>query len=328
MTRRRAPRLSLLVCPLVPALCLVAVAGLVLAGNRLQDRGETSSHAPLPRVPRVAPRQARPSAATANPTPVDAGTAPGTCLAFGPLRGDRHQTLFIDPGHGGIDTGTFGTTSDGAIVYEKNLTLTTSLDLLALLRDDGFRVVMSRIDDRLLIRPDAGELSQGALTPASVHDDVEARIACANAAHAGALVSIHFNAFWDPTVNGAETIYDSARPFSAASLRLATLVQRAILAQFHAAGWDVPDRGVMDDSTVGTPALTSEAAAYGHLLELGPAAAGWLGYPSTMPGILIEPLFLSHPAEADVAASKQGQQAMARGVTEALDAFFASTNHS
>src|SRR5207244_1353862 len=109
--------------------------------------------------------------------------------------------------------------------------------------------VMSRVDDTLLIRPRPDDLDQGALTLQGVHRDTLARIACANAAHANVLVALHFNAFDDPTVNGTETLYDAARPFSAANLRLATLVQHDVVAQLRAQGWAVPDRGVMDDIT-------------------------------------------------------------------------------
>lgn len=255
-------------------------------------------------------------------TPVAAGTASGTCLAFGPTRGDNGRTIFVDPGHGGVDSGTYGTTSTGDTVYEKQATLATGLDLLADLRAEGYRVVMSRIDDRLVVAAGAGDLSDGEMTLTGEHNDTSARIACANAAHADILIALHFDAFSDPTVGGSETIYDSARPFSDANLRLAELAQSDVLAQFHASGWQVPDRGVVDDSSVGTPAYTSEAASYGHLLELGPAAPDWLNQPSAMPGILIEPLFLSRPSEADVAASALGQEAIARGLTQAVDAFF------
>jgi N-acetylmuramoyl-L-alanine amidase len=301
------------------------VAGFVLARNELGTTGNNPLTHPRSSY---AGRPARAIAAIANPTTVAAGTAPGTCLAFDPLNGDRHETVYIDPGHGGIDTGTSGTTSAGATVYEKDLTLATGLDLLGSLRDNGYRVVISRIDDRLLIRPIGADASMGALTLARDHDDTEARIACANAAHANVLVSLHFNGFSDPSAGGTETIYDKARTFSAANARLAALAQRDVLAQFHAAGWPVPDRGVIDDISVGTPALTTEAAAYGHLLELGPKQAGWLDHPSAMPGIVIEPLFLSRPTEADVASSTNGQQAIARGILQALNTFFAPSKHT
>ena len=247
-------------------------------------------------------------------------------VVWPPTARRRHWPVAITPTPASTwskTSGTSGTTGTGATIYEKDLTLATALDLLPLLRNDGYRVVMSRIDDRLLIQDTTANISGGILTTAGEHNDIATRIACANAAHADALVSIHFDAFSDPTVGGTETIHDSARPFSAANLRLATLAQQDVLAQFRAAGWAVPDRGVQDDSVVGTPAYTSEAVAYGHLLELGPAASGWLAHPTTMPGILIEPLFLTDPAEADVASSAQGQQEIARGLDAALDSFFA-----
>jgi N-acetylmuramoyl-L-alanine amidase len=91
------------------------------------------------------------STQVAAPTQLAVSSAPGTCMAYDPTRGDRHQTVFVDPGHGGADSGTSGVTSTGRTVYEKDLTLATGLDLVPLLREQGYRVVMSRIDDRLLV---------------------------------------------------------------------------------------------------------------------------------------------------------------------------------
>ncbi len=317
--RRRGGRLLFVVG-------LVIVAAVIVHYGLGDAAGPSAGTAPSSNVTLAKPTVTPLVGAIGNPTPVAAGTAPGTCLAFSPLKGNRGKTVFIDPGHGGIDVGTSGVTSSGAAVVEKNQTLAIGFDLLPILRDAGYRVVMSRVDDRLLIRTTAASVSNGALTLTAEHNDTEARINCANAAHADALVSIHFNGFDDPTVNGAETLYNAARPFSVANLRLATLTQQAVLARLHAAGWAVPDRGVMNDATAGTPALSAGAAAYNYLLELGPAAAGWLKHPSAMPGVIVEPFFLSHPAEADVVVTKAGRDAIAQGLADALDAFFAAEN--
>lgn len=228
--------------------------------------------------------------------------AASACIAYRPLRGNRRRTVFVDAGHGGPDPGAVGTTSAGAVVDEKDVTLATARDLLAILRDAGYRVVLARTGDTPVARLAPADLCDGALTAAGEHRDIAARIACANAAGANLLVSIHFDTFGDPTVGGAETLYDSARPFSATNHRLATLAQQDIVASLDAAGWAVPDRGAIDDTEGGTPALTREGATYGRLLELGPAAPGWLDQPSAMPGVLCEPLFLSEPTEADIAA--------------------------
>jgi N-acetylmuramoyl-L-alanine amidase len=295
----------------------VGVLLLVVLGAVVLPHGTTSARRP----PR---RRAPGSPIAAAPTQLAVGSAADTCLAYPPTQGNRHQTVFVDPGHGGADSGTSGVTSTGRTVYEKDLTVATGLDLLPLLRGQGYRVVMSRVDDRLLVPLNATTIDDGSLTVVGEHDDGVERIACANAAQASVLVAIHFDAFSDPTVGGAETLYDSARSFGAANLRLGELVQQALITQFAAAGWkDVPDRGVTDDGLAGTPAITAEGATYGHVLELGPAAPSWLAQPSTMPGVFVEPLFLSEPAEADIAASVKGQQAIAHALADSIDAFLA-----
>jgi hypothetical protein len=123
------------------------------------------------------------------------------------------------------------------------------------------------------------------------------------------------------------TGYDADRPFSAQNLRLATLVQHDVLAAMNARGWQIPDDGVLPDSGLGS-ALTAAAQAYGHLLLLGPAKAGYFSTPSTMPGALIEPLYVTDPFEASIAASTQGQHVIAGGLAKAISQYFASAQSS
>ena len=58
---------------------------------------------------------------------------------------------------------------------------------------------------------------------------------------------------------------------------------------------------------------------------LGPAAPGYLSTPSEMPGAVIEPLFLTDPFEGSIAAAAEGQQAIAAGITQAVDTFLTGT---
>jgi hypothetical protein len=104
---------------------------------------------------------------------------------------------------------------------------------------------------------------------------------------------------------------------------VATLVQTDVLAALNAHGWAIPDDGVVSDGSLGGPALSPAAAAYGHLLLLGPAMPGYFDTPSQMPGALIEPLFITDPFEGTIAASAAGQQAVAAGLAQAVAHYFA-----
>ena len=133
----------------------------------------------------------------------------------------------------------------------------------------------------------------------------------------GVLVSIHFNAYDDLSVGGTETFYDAARPFVSDNKRLATDLQAALVTGLGAA-----DRGVWSDGQLAAPTLTASGSLYGRLIELGPAAAGWVDNPSQMPGALVEPLFLSNTAEARLASDSAGQQRTAVALRTGLQKYF------
>jgi N-acetylmuramoyl-L-alanine amidase len=256
--------------------------------------------------------------------------AAGACEAFEPTKGDRHETVFIDAGHGGIDPGGVGTTEAGNTIDEAHETLPVELDAMALLRAKGFRVVVSRTKDTTVVRLSAADESGGVLTLQGSHDDVVARDECANDAKARALVGIYFDAGSSPQNAGSLTAYDAARSFAAANLTLASLVQSDVLDDMNAQGWAIPNDGVQPDTTlgsyVGDPSsggIAGEAASYNHLLLLGPASAGYFSTPSQMPGAVIEPLYITDPFEGTIADSSQGQMVIARGIATAIEKFLA-----
>jgi N-acetylmuramoyl-L-alanine amidase len=149
--------------------------------------------------------------------------AQGACVSFPPTAGDRHRTVFVDAGHGGIDPGAIGVTESGLTIHEANLTLPVDLDTAALLRRQGFTVVVSRTGASSVVRLQAGDLSAGALTIQGAHDDLAVRDICANVAKASILIGVYFDAGPTQQNAGSITAYDTARPFSAANLRLAGL---------------------------------------------------------------------------------------------------------
>jgi N-acetylmuramoyl-L-alanine amidase len=255
--------------------------------------------------------------------------APGACVAFGPTKGDVHKTVFLDAGHGGIDPGGVGTTEAGKAIEEAEETLPVELDAMALLRAKGFRVVVSRTTQSTVVRVGPGVESGGVLTLQGSHDDVVARDVCANDAHADVLLGIYFDAGDSPQNAGSLTGYDAARPFAAANLRLATLVQRDVVGDMNAQGWNIPDDGVVPDTTLGSHVgnsssggIAGEAAAYDHLLLIGPAMAGYFSTPSEMPGAVIEPLYLTDPFEGSIADTAHGQAVIAQGIARAMERYF------
>ncbi len=80
------------------------------------------------------------------------------------------RVIVIDPGHGGQDT---GTQNKALHLNEKIFTLDVGLRLRALLLAQGYKVVMTRTDDRYIALPERAEI--------------------ANKAGADLFISIHFN---------------------------------------------------------------------------------------------------------------------------------------
>ncbi|MGO8863999.1 MAG: N-acetylmuramoyl-L-alanine amidase [Acidimicrobiales bacterium] len=280
------------------------VVGVVLLAAGLVATGQSGASSSIPRA--IDPRL----------------FASGSCVAFQPTSGDRHETVFLDAGHGGPDPGGVGVTESGRTIYEANETLPVERDATALLRRRGFRVVDSRTGDATVARMEPGDESDGVFTVQGEHDDVAARDVCANRAKADILIGIYFDVGASPQNAGSITGYDADRAFSSANLKLATLVQNDVLTQLNAQGWDIPDAGVVSDVYLGGPPLSDAAGHYDHLLLLGPADPGYFTTPSAMPGALIEPLFLTDPFEGSIAASAGGQEAIARGLTDAVGQYF------
>jgi N-acetylmuramoyl-L-alanine amidase len=256
--------------------------------------------------------------------------AAGACETFPPTSGDRGETVFLDAGHGGVDPGGTGTTQGGQAIYESTVNLAVELEVLSLLRANGFQVAVSRTQNSTVVKLDAEDTSGRLLSLAGVHNDVAARDVCANLAHANLLVGIYMDAGTGGA--GSLTVYDPDRPFSAPNRRFAELLQNGVLATMNAHGWDIPDDGVKSDAGAGSydgsassGGLAAEAAHYNHLLLLGPAAAGFFSTPSEMPGAVIEPLYLSDPFEASIAANPGDRQVIADGIARAVERYFATS---
>ncbi|HVB96715.1 MAG TPA: N-acetylmuramoyl-L-alanine amidase [Chloroflexota bacterium] len=265
---------------------------------------------------------------TETQTPIVATpTPPIATLTPMPASNPTKAMVFLDPGHGGVDTGTIGQTLDGQQVEEKNIALAFALQTAAYLRKDGVTVVLSRTDDSLPGSTPADYTGDGtALTPDGVLADLQRRIDRANASGAKVLLSIHLNAYAnDPSVGGTQTFYDSSRSFAAQNEEFAGLIQNTLIANLRAAGYDTPDRGITDDKDLSAESLTSFGSGYNHLVLLGPGVPGKLRA-SQMPGALNESFFLSDPTEASAVVQPSMQDLVARSYCQAIEKFLNVSN--
>jgi N-acetylmuramoyl-L-alanine amidase len=256
--------------------------------------------------------------------------APGACAAYPPTalpQGQKHRvlTVFLDAGHGGPDPGGSGGTASGRTVVEKGLTLAVVKDTVPILTSEGFRVVVSRTSDSSVRRLQAGDIAHGRFTVQGERADNAARARCADESGAAVLVAVHFDAAASPRTAGALTIYDSARTFWRNSQALASSLQSQLLSAMNGRGWAIPNNETITDTHTGGSAPSAVDAHYGHLIILGPKAAGYLEHPSTMPGALVEPLFLTDPFEASIASSSRGQRVIAEAIASGIGNYLAET---
>jgi len=206
---------------------LARVTAFALAGVLVVSCAAPSVSASLRRPARTSALATRPSSAPGSfPVPAPAylgvGFAAHACIAFPAVAHANGHTVFIDPGHGGADRGAPGVSYPGPGVDEATANLAVALALLPLLRQAGYQVVLSRTADTS-VAPESAVLRSSS----GIHLDNEARVACANAAHADVLLSIHMNGFGDRSAGGAETVYDAVRPFATANEQLARLLRPA-----------------------------------------------------------------------------------------------------
>lgn len=205
-----------------------------------------------------------------------AALLPASAVAAGSLAG---QTIVIDPGHGGMDG---GATAYGRV--EKLVTLPIGLDLSALLRGAGARVVLTRGTDQFV--------------------SLANRTSIANAAGADAFVSIHANALSEPSYSGLTTFFGAPSGFVTGVTRSPALVSasRALASDVQAATQartGASDRGIQ------------QADYY----VLGNAQ---------MPAILVETGFITNPAEGQRLVNPAYQESLAAGIANGLARFAAN----
>lgn len=146
----------------------------------LSNTGITSTRKPVMVAPLPAARHIEASIATSiAPMLMTDTLEPVSASAF-PLSVRR---VVLDAGHGGTDPGA----SSISNVSEKEITLDIQKRLGALLRQNGFEVIATRDNDRLI--------------------PLRERARLANGSHSDIFVSIHVNSIPHPVNHGVETYY-------------------------------------------------------------------------------------------------------------------------
>ncbi len=148
-----------------------------------------------------------------NATPTDPGT-------------NGAKTVMIDPGHGGLDTGTTGKPLGG--IKEKDYTLNTSLATTEYLRSKGINVIMTRDTDKTL--------------------SLGNRTALSNSLRPDLFTSIHYNAS-DTTGNGVEVFYKLKDKNGGTTKTLATNILNRILEKFNLKNRGTKTRTLSTDPT-------------------------------------------------------------------------------
>lgn len=189
------------------------------------------------------------------------GAAPGRAIQSTPIK------ITIDAGHGGYDP---GTTVSG--VTEKSINLQIALKVKELGEEHpALDFVFTRTNDDYIPLLD--------------------RLGYAEKHGSAGYLSVQANSFWDPNVQGIETILDRTREKGGASWDMAELIQESVVGRTGAR-----DRGIRYQKL------------YTRYTEI--------------PSAMVEVGFLTSPSERKKLLSSSYRESIARGIIQGLLIFF------
>lgn len=186
--------------------------------------------------------------------------------------------IIVDAGHGGMDGGT--SAADGT--KEKDINLSISQKLNAMLIASGYKTVMLRNDDALI-----GDNSLPTIRGRKV-SDIRKRLEIAESYPDSILISIHQNYFTVPKYSGTQVFYSVN---STESKILAESIQQTVV------------KMLQPDNNRKTKPVGSNI---------------YLLYNCTIPAIMVECGFLSNPSEAEKLKSDSYQTMMAMSIMQGI----------
>ncbi len=204
------------------------------------------------------------------------------------------QHIVIDPGHGGKDPGA----ENAAIgLREKSLTLDLAKRVARQLQAHGFRVTLTRQDDRF--------------------HSLESRASKANRLDADLFVSLHFNATGSRSVSGVET-YAFTPPFQPSSSRtkLHSSDRKSWPGNINS-GWNALAAYYVQRSMVNATGATDRGLKRARFTVLRDLQ---------MPGILVEGGFVTNNTEGRNIGSGAYREKLAKAVVDGILVYQRSLN--
>jgi len=200
------------------------------------------------------------------------------------------RTIVIDAGHGGRDTGTANARFK---LDEKHLTLDVALRLRPLLEREGYKVVLTRSDDRFV--------------------ELDERAAIANRAEADLFVSIHFNAVANaPAVRGTETYIMTPRHHASTQPERDKSLVPTLFPGNRRDIWNAVLGYQMHRTLLG------QLGAFDRGLKRARFKVLTL---VNCPGVLIESAYLSNDAEADKISTTDYRDQLAESIAAGIRAY-------
>ena len=222
------------------------------------------------------------------------------------------KIIVLDPGHGGDDVGAL---SQNKKLREKDIALSVSKKTASLLKERGYKVLLTRSNDRFI--------------------KLRSRTSFANDKGAHLFISIHANAAPNKEkakiMNGIETYFLSPSR-SERSMNAANLENKAdtdemnyftklSFLNFLNREKIIASNKLAIDIQAGL--LKSVRASYkvsdGGVRE----APFWVLVGALMPAVLIEIGYISHPEESQKIANSKYQDHIAKGIADGVDEYFA-----
>ncbi len=235
-------------------------------------------------------------------------------LAAQPEKSHGRKVVVIDPGHGGLDSGTNGVNG----LMEKDLVLAEALKLAAVLKEHGYAVHMTRDSDVFIPLPE--------------------RVAIARKLKADLMISLHADSNPDAGVSGLSiyTLNDGRSDREAAALARREN-QSDIIAGVDLSREDGPVAPILIDlaqrDTINRSSRFAETAlgqlhGVTDILARSPHRAASLAVlvAPDVPAVLIELGYLSNESDAAQMNTEQWRQKVAEAIAKAVDRNFSANS--